>query len=222
MGSQRCYCPPKRNGDNRMITDIEITEVFPIPIGDVYITDENLLNGLVDEIYAEMERDPVGTQISNRGGWQSAPNEEIGPMTQSLRELLIPTIQNYYRSCYSTKSAESLRVTGIWANVNPKLTYNTQHIHPGAQVSGVLYIKVPDNPARIDFHSPTKDTKMAVTGEETQGDTKYNYDSYWFGPSVGRLLLFPSYLAHSVDISESDGDRISIAFNASYFDRRWP
>ena len=45
-----------------MITDIEITEVFPIPIGDVYIRDENLLNGLVDEIYAEMERDPVGTK----------------------------------------------------------------------------------------------------------------------------------------------------------------
>mgnify|MGYP003135706245 CR=1 FL=1 len=205
-----------------MITDIEITEVFPIPIGDVYIKDKKLINGLVDEIYAEMKKDPKGATISNRGGWQSDGLSKIGPLTQSLRKLLIPTIQKFYRDCYNTNSADCLKITGIWANVNPKLTYNTQHIHPGSQVSGVLYVKVPDDVANIEFHSPTKDTKMAVTGEISDGGTNYNYDSYWFRPEVGRLILFPSHLAHSVDISESDGDRISIAFNASYFDRRWP
>ena len=48
------------------ITDIEITELFPIPVGDVYIKDEKLIKELVDEIYAEMKRDPKGAKISNR------------------------------------------------------------------------------------------------------------------------------------------------------------
>ena len=112
-----------------MITDIEVTEVFPIPIGDVYIKDEKLINGLVDEIYAEMKKDPKGATISNRGGWQSDGLSEIGPLTQSLRELLIPIIHKFYSDCYKTDSAECLKITGIWANVNPKLTYTKKFMN---------------------------------------------------------------------------------------------
>jgi len=205
-----------------MITDIKITELFPIPMGDVYLTDKKMLKQLEDEIYTEMKNDPKGANVSNRGGWQSAGTSEIGPVTQSLKTLLLPTVQKFYRDCFRSNSAGSLEIDNYWANVSPKFTYNTQHIHPGAQVSGVLYVKVPDNPAHIEFHSPTKDTKMHITGEINEEITSYNYESYWFKPSVGRILLFPSHLAHSVDISESEGDRISIAFNASYFTRRWP
>ena len=204
-----------------MITDVEINDLFPIPVGDVYVRDEKLIKELVDEIYAEMERDPEGTKLSNRGGWQSNNSSPIGPVTQSLREILLPTVKEYYYKCFRSKSAENLRITGLWANVNPKGTYNTQHIHPGSQVSGVLYLKVPDNCAKLDFHNPARESKMQLVGESYEEYNNYNSDTFWFGPVIGRLILFPSHLPHSVEISESDDDRVSIAFNASYFNRRY-
>jgi len=203
----------------KMITEREITEVFPIPLADMLVTDLELLKGLEREIYAEMERDPKGALISNRGGWQSNRGEEIGPLTQSLRGILTPLVRQYYSECFRSKSAHVLELTGMWANVSGKHTYNTEHVHPGSQVSGVLYIKVPTNPAKITFINPTRAVKMAHA-EDYEEINKWNSEAFWFEPTLGRLVLFPSYLQHAVDISESDEDRISIAFNASYYDRR--
>lgn len=202
-----------------MIIEREILEVFPIPLADMLVTDKELLQGLEEEVYAEMERDPEGALLSNRGGWQSARHSNVGPLTQSLKDVLLPHVKQYYRECFRSKSTDVLKITGMWANVNPKNTYNTEHVHPGAQVSGVLYVKVPENPSHINFFNPNKSLKMAQS-EDFEEINRYNSESYFFEPTVGRLLLFPSWLAHSVDISTSEGERISIAFNASYFARK--
>ena len=43
---------------------------------------------------------------------------------------------------------------------------------------------------------------------------KNNYcHSYFFSPIEGRMLIFPSYLQHHVEVNNSEGDRISISFN---------
>jgi hypothetical protein len=36
-----------------------------------------------------------------------------------------------------------------------------------------------------------------------------------FAPGAGHLLMFPSWLEHRVEKFEGEGERISIAFNAS-------
>ena len=38
-----------------MIIEREILEVFPIPLADMLVTDKELLQGLEEEVYAEME-----------------------------------------------------------------------------------------------------------------------------------------------------------------------
>ena len=168
-----------------------------------------------------MEKDPLGDSLSNKGGWQSARDSPVGPICQSLKETLLPTVQKFYADTIAMdkESALALRINSLWANISPKDTYNAEHIHPGSQVSGVLYIKVPENPADINFVNPARNFKMAVN-EAPNDVNRYNSEQYFFSPTKGRLLLFPSYLAHTVDLSESEGDRISIAFNASYFIRR--
>jgi uncharacterized protein (TIGR02466 family) len=40
-----------------------------------------------------------------------------------------------------------------------------------------------------------------------------------FNPLEGRMLIFPSYLAHQVEPNESDEDRISVSFNLSIVNR---
>ena len=47
--------------------------------------------------------------------------------------------------------------------------------------------------------------------------TPFNNDRFFYEPKRGRILLFPSYLGHEVEPNITDEDRISIAFNASFY-----
>jgi len=200
--------------------EFEIIEVFPTAVADVTLLDRELLDNLEKEIYEEMKRDPEGESLSNMGGWQSARDSGIGPITQSLRKSLLPLVQKYYDETIGRcDMTEKLKITGMWANVSGKGSFNQEHVHPGANVSGVLYVKVPKNAAYINFINPNRGLKMHVSEVPIEVN-KYNSESFFFGPTKGRLLLFPSWLSHSVDMTESDGDRISLAFNASYYIKR--
>jgi hypothetical protein len=51
---------------------------------------------------------------------------------------------------------------------------------------------------------------------ETQNETYYNAERWWYPADVGTLLLFPSQLEHSVPEVEGDKDRYSISFNTFF------
>jgi hypothetical protein len=65
-------------------------------------------------------------------------------------------------------------------------------------ISGVVYVKVPEGDSgTLQFASPYE----------------FNY-SYPHKPKEGELVLFPTYVGHSVTPNYSQEDRISLAFNA--------
>jgi ectoine hydroxylase-related dioxygenase (phytanoyl-CoA dioxygenase family) len=46
--------------------------------------------------------------------------------------------------------------------------------------------------------------------------TAGNTDQVVVSVSNGSLLMFPSYLVHSVDVNASEGERVSISFNLMF------
>ena len=84
------------------------------------------------------------------------------------------------------------------------------HIHPGAWLSGVYYVKIPevirgddeDRVGWIEFGEPPAD--MVAPTEHP----------LWLEqPVEGRMFLFPSYFYHRTVPFSSDEKRISIAFD---------
>ena len=65
--------------------------------------------------------------------------------------------------------------------------------------SMVFYVQVPKDSGKIVFQWPTN---------------KYNqYKRWWYPPSVGHYLIFPSTLDHFVTKNNSKDHRIAISFN---------
>jgi len=99
-----------------------------------------------------------------------------------------------------------------WVNYNPPGSRNLRHQHNpycGNFLSGVFYVKVPQNSGDIIFHDP----RPHISGAP---DQEYYYDAHpsLLYPSLeGDLLLFPSWLEHEVQENNSDEVRISISFN---------
>jgi uncharacterized protein (TIGR02466 family) len=66
----------------------------------------------------------------------------------------------------------------------------------------------------INFHDPRN--QAAVIRPPVVELTAENTDQVVVKVANGTLLMFPSYLEHSVDASMSDDERISISFNVMF------
>jgi uncharacterized protein (TIGR02466 family) len=102
-----------------------------------------------------------------------------------------------------------------WLQYNPPGSYFVRHDHYGALISGVLYLEVPENSGEILFHNPLETRRVSNTFFERvkKEDTQYNFSSVRYNPIVGEMLIFESWLQHTVRQNRSNGNRISVSFN---------
>ena len=106
-----------------------------------------------------------------------------------------------------------------WVNINGKGSFNARHHHDpysGTFLSGVFYIKTPENSGGIVFYDPRPHIGSAH-------DTRYfsqldHCNTYCVKPNQNMMLMFPAWLEHSVETNNSNDTRISISFNIADID----
>jgi len=81
-------------------------------------------------------------------------------------------------------------------------------------LSGVYYVRTHPGADTITFHDPRPQT--AVIRPPVVELTAENTDQVVVRVRDGTLLLFPSWLAHSVDANTSDEERVSVSFNVMF------
>jgi uncharacterized protein (TIGR02466 family) len=107
-----------------------------------------------------------------------------------------------------------LQITGCWANVNAPRRAHPVHAHPNNFLSGVYYVKVPPGADTVNFHDPRP--QAAVLRPPVTELTSANTDQVVLRVAEGTLLLFPAWLAHSVDANASAALRVSVSFNLMF------
>ena len=101
-------------------------------------------------------------------------------------------------------------LSNSWFNVMSEGSEVIPHRHERATISGALYIDSGKDASSLHFTNPTMIYRMA---EETKNhDTVYTSPAASVEPTVGRCVLFPSWLEHG---SSSNGyaGRTVISFN---------
>jgi len=191
------------------------TWVYRCESGPVHLNEK--LEGLAHKL---MEDDRNATRRTNFGGWHYAFDffELQDPLVAEFREIMEQHVQaflNHFRP-EGRKKKDLFRLRG-WINVNRAGDFNVLHCHPGCFLSATYYVKVPASMkgGEIYFRDPRG---PAVAMYETPG-----IELPWvgsgvgqpFSPGSGHLLVFPSWLEHRVEPFQGEGERISIAFNAS-------
>jgi uncharacterized protein (TIGR02466 family) len=113
-----------------------------------------------------------------------------------------------------------------WLNVNQKGNFNPPHTHPGNDYSGCYYVTFPENSGFIHFLDPRPQHRFASPNPKNKEDENWYssdnvYDSSFFTYKIkeGKIVIFPSWLAHYVDPNPTDSLRVSIPFNAKYLQR---
>ena len=169
------------------------------------------------------KRDEKGIRRSNSLGWHSAVDmhhrKEYAPL---IKELFKMQKEIYGAEGYHPDTEPIC--DNMWANVNYKYSHNKNHVHPGAQWSGVYYIKAPEKCGHIWFTDPCGQRHIDMP---IMADKKDKPIHYWrevhYQPIEGRLIMFPGWLTHEVapnmsDLTGEKGWRVSVSFN---FKQKW-
>lgn len=185
---------------------------FSNPVWETHLNIDN--QEIVSYAYSLREKN-LGFNKSGRGSWQcsdvkDAPNNYIN-LINSINEILISVHESM-----GLKKEYPSYVEGSWININPPNSYNLRHLHPRSLFSGVYYAKVPDGDCGdITFYrdnimlSYLPSYIVQDWNDMTSGTASYK-------PVQGMLLIFPSWLEHSVTTNLTAEDRISISFNTNY------
>ena len=107
-----------------------------------------------------------------------------------------------------------IEITACWATVNAPGRGHAVHAHPNCFLSGVYYVEARAGADTINFHDPRSQTGI-IRPPVTQL-VAANADQAVVAVSDGTLLMFPSWLQHSVDPNASEGNRISVSFNLMF------
>jgi len=191
---------------------------FATPVLIRTVPDFEAVNrGLGAQIRAAMQRDG-GVHISNVGGWQSKPDfwtwdsDEVATWRGWVHGAILRMAALLTEETDLAKVDVTYRA-GAWVNVNRHGHYNDGHIHPDCDWAVVYYVETgalepgwPRN-GKIELHDPRTlafGSTLAAFGFAR---------SLLIDPEPGKLVMFPSWIEHSVHPFYGSGERISIACN---------
>ncbi len=196
--------------------NLELLQPFGPSIAKVSIPNEmiKLMNNYIDEVIKDKKKSE-----SLDGGYKLAGN-----VTQEFRlegefmkrikwmDFLALSVQNWLLKKTGNK-IKRFDLIASWVVRQFKNEYNPVHYH-GGNVSGVGYLKVPQNMGEtIQKDKKNRNGNLVLIHGSSQFLSK---SILTIEPKVGDFYLFPNYVMHTVyPFADTDDERRSVSFNAN-------
>jgi len=155
---------------------------------------------------------------------KGSPPLAAGCGWQSVQDLHTAAEFNDLVSCVNRAAAAVLRflrigratceITACWVTILAPGAAHRMHSHPNNYLSAVYYLRTRPGADTINFHDPR--SQAGIIRPPVTELTGENTDQVVVRVQDGTLLLFPSYLRHSVDSNSSGEERISVSFNMMF------
>ena len=187
---------------------------FPHPIFQYKLDNyENHNKEYSQYIYDLQKEDSKGQKLSNVNGWHSPFFDLSSRETVGYKFLMKiqPYIADVFKSYGWVFNPQKVKCSGMWAIINKKGNFNTEHIHPNSNLSGAYYVSAPKNCGKFKVVNPHSISRDKFPPRENPNELNRLVAEHEI--EEGDLLIFPSYLPHSVLPNQSDDDRIVISFN---------
>lgn len=187
-------------------------KIMPIFINFLAVDSLSLDNDRIEKFCLESKRNSAGRVVSNGGGWQSDNLDLAAPELAELFREVGKRLDEVHRAFEFSPSLRQV-ITEAWININQKGNFNWSHDHPGCLFSAVYYVKGGPDKGELEMKTPIVPHTYTISNEMVAGFNAFTGHAMVVPPVTGDLLIFPSWLLHRVNMSRSEEDRISIAFN---------
>jgi len=197
----------------RYITPKDVVSLFPIPVAIVPLSGD-----------FSKEIQTLKTLDMRRTDDNSPQSHDVSTNSYCLQLDTVSRLTAYIEAVASEYMREVMsfslpaKVTQSWVNRNNKGEPTHQHTHGNSIVSGVFYMDIPGGEGVIRFHknqsSGNGRTYYMDPAIDTTKQNLFTYDWVDITVNPGDILLFPSYLTHSVPAHQDTAPRWSLAFNS--------
>lgn len=195
-----------------MIEKQEVQGIFPTPLWTVDLKPAAAAS-LNAKLKAEIERIiSPRPNIPPGSNWQTPQDLHTRPGFAEFVALVEKAARGVTR--YLHVDQYPMTITGCWANINPPGSYHPMHHHPNNYLSGVYYVAIASPGSKILFQDPRGQASMIAP--KPRQYTHMNANGAFAESREGRLVMFPSWLKHTVPTNDGQTDRISIAFNMMF------
>ena len=184
-----------------------IEKFFPT---HVYGKDVQLDNNKLAQDIINWSNQDKGVEKTNYKGWHSTTDMGDKPEYQLLVTELLRMQKEIYDNEHIDRYA---RLGNMWANINPPGGMNMPHLHPNALFSGVYYVKSQPQSGRLKIYDPRPGVQTNMPIRKPGNPGKDLWREAILEPVVGRIIMFPAWLWHSVEENRSNDIRISVSFN---------
>lgn len=189
---------------------MNLIPIYSIPLWQCEYPDfEDHKEIFLNAVKEYKEKNP-SLQKSNINGYQSLNNfhhaPELSPLFQYICQIAYKAILDLdFIDC-------DVALTSSWFNINDKKEcMNSEHIH-NEVFSGVFYLKAPDKSGKLVLQNPAIN-RMWKGCNLTSQKNQFTGETVRIEPVEGNIIIFPSYLPHSVETNNHDDERISISFD---------
>ena len=203
---------PQESGKHAWLEDSDVLSLFPTLVWKIQLR---------AQIHDPIDASALGLLHSLRQGlaelkpgeaWQSG---HALHRRQELRELCDCVSRAAASVLQFLKIGEpAIEITGCWQNLYAPGAAHRVHNHPNNYLSAVYYVRTLPGADSINFHDPRSQT--GVIRPPVTELTGANTDQVVVRVKNGTLLVFPSYLHHSVDANASSASRVSVSFNLMF------
>lgn len=132
-----------------------------------------------------------------------------------FKEFIVEHVKNYVHSTQWTWAFDPQSPWNGNINIFDCIFYRTsehdfrdEHTHPHHHISGVYYYKFNKDHGSIYFKNPVQTIANCQFPEGNKTPSKIEVE-----PAQGTLILFPSWLSHGTNVSNTKDERVTVVFN---------
>ena len=185
---------------------------FPTPVWAMQLENYKLVNEeMYNYIKIQQKADGVGINKSNVKGWHSKDFNLSEKEPQNFISFISSSIDQVMIDMNWDKEKQLAKIDNMWAIVNIGGSANLRHQHGNSTISGAYYVRAPENCGDIVFYDPRPAPVYSYPSAKKPNSLNAQVNA--ISPKEGALILFPSYLDHSVNENLSKNERIVISFN---------
>ena len=183
------------------------TPVWVTKIEDYKQTNEEMFK-YIKKLQSEDEK---GIVKSNVKGWHSKDFDMENEAPKNFIKLISANIHQVFKDMDWDLQKQKIKIPSMWAIINKDGANNARHHHGNSDISAAYYIRAPKNCGEIVFYDPRP--APVFSHPLCNKPNLLNAMVNSVNPVEGLLVMFPSYLDHSVNANMTSDERIVISFN---------
>jgi len=198
--------------------------IFPVPVYIRAVVDDEEFNlDLVRKIEALRDDDPKGVEICQREyriGYTSFFSRNQIHQEADFSEIADHILchgRAFARAVGYAIDDPPLNFNLMFGTINVTGSSHELHRHRNSLISGTYYVSADKTSSKISFLDPKAGFRMHEPGGFA-AQTPFSALEFSVQPRSGILVMFPSYLEHSVAVHMGEKPRVGITFNLDLID----